>query len=120
MRIFDSGNEKNRIAASPTQETGLLGNIIDAIKTVWDPEIPVNLYDLGLIYRIDLDDAPTVRITMTLTNVNCPVADELPRQVQAAAQSVDGVDDCKVSLVWDPPWTRDKMSEEALFALGLI
>lgn len=120
IRIFDSGRKK-LVPPSPTAETGLRGRIIDAIKAVYDPEIPVNLYDLGLIYRIELDEAAgAAEIDMTLTSPNCPVADSLPNAVQAATLGVEGMKACKVKLVWEPKWDRSKMSDEALLALGLI
>jgi FeS assembly SUF system protein len=120
MRIFDSAKKKE-IPASPTVETGMLGKIIDAIKTVYDPEIPVNLYDLGLIYLIDYKpESGIVMIDMTLTSPNCPVADSLPNAVREVVRGVEGVAHCAVKLVWEPKWSRDKMSDEALLALGLI
>jgi len=97
--------------------------IVDAIKTVFDPEIPVNIYDLGLIYGIDIidiNDEHNVRIRMTLTAPACPVAGILPGQVETAVRNVEGVHDVSVELVWDPPWSQDKMSEEAQLALGLL
>lgn len=120
LRIFDSAKKKE-IPASPTAETGMLGKIIDAIKTVYDPEIPVNLYDLGLIYLIDYKpESGIVMIDMTLTSPNCPVADSLPNAVREVVRGVEGVNHCAVKLVWEPKWSRDKMSDEALLALGLI
>lgn len=94
--------------------------IIDALKTVHDPEIPVNVYDLGLIYAIDIEQGNQVTITMTLTNPNCPVADELPRQVSEAVRQVDGVQEVKIELVFDPPWSKDNMSDAAMLELGLF
>ncbi len=94
--------------------------IIEALQTVADPEIPVNLYDLGLIYHIEIQGDGLVVITMTLTNPNCPVADELPQQVVAAVQAVPGVKEARVDLVFDPPWNADNMSEAAMLELGLL
>ena len=94
--------------------------IINNLKEVYDPEIPVNVYDLGLIYRIDLVGDRDVAIDMTLTAPGCPVAGILPGQVQAAVETVDAVDRCSVQLVWNPPWTKEKMSEEARRELGMF
>lgn len=95
-------------------------HIIDAIKTVFDPEIPVNVYDLGLIYRIDIDENAMVNIDMTLTSPGCPVAQSLPLDVSDAARSVEGVNDVHVELVWDPPWSMERMSEAAKLQLGMF
>jgi len=94
--------------------------IIDAMKTVKDPEIPVNIYDLGLVYEIRLINGNKVDVKMTLTSPACPVAQSLPAQVEDAILAVDGIDDAKVTVVWDPPWTKEKMTEEARLALNLI
>lgn len=91
---------------------------IDALKTVHDPEIPINIYDLGLIYDLDVNDAGQVRVRMTLTSPACPVAEALPGQVEAALRSVEGVTSATVELVWDPPWSRERMSEAARLQLG--
>ncbi len=94
--------------------------VVDALKSVQDPEIPVNVYDLGLIYDILVEDAGVVHITMTLTNPNCPVADKMPAEVANAVKAVDGVSDAKVKLVFEPQWTKDRMSEAAMLELGLF
>ncbi len=94
-------------------------DIIDALKSVHDPEIPVNIYDLGLIYRLHVADDGNVSIDMTLTAPACPVAGQLPQQVADAVAAVDGVGEVDVRLVWDPPWTQDRMSETAQLMLGL-
>ncbi len=94
--------------------------IIAALRTVRDPEIPVNIYDLGLVYTIDAVGDAGIRIQMTLTAPGCPVAGILPRQVEQAVEGVEGIDDCRVDLVWDPPWTQDRMSEAAKLELGLL
>jgi FeS assembly SUF system protein len=107
-------------AAQNPSDSDLLEEIVAALRTVHDPEIPVNIYDLGLIYRIDRVDDRSVAIEMTLTAPGCPVAGILPGQVQAAVESVAAVDQCSVSLVWDPPWTKEKMSEEARLELGMM
>ncbi len=95
-------------------------DVIAAISTVYDPEIPVNIYELGLIYEIDIDAAGRVVIEMTLTAPACPVADILPEEVAEKARAVPGVTDAKVELVWDPPWTPDRMSEAARLELGMF
>jgi len=92
--------------------------IILMMRTVYDPEIPVNIYDLGLIYNVDVSDNGHVDIQMTLTAPNCPAAEELPAEVQKKAQSVDGVVDVDLDLVWEPPWTKDMMSDVARLELG--
>ena len=97
--------------------------IVEALQTVYDPELPVNLYDLGLIYKLGLtagDAGQTVAIDMTLTAPNCPVAEEIPRQVQEAVAKVNGVARVNVELVWKPKWDKSRMSEAALLELGLL
>ena len=93
--------------------------VINEIKKVYDPEIPVNIYELGLIYKIAIDDKNVVNVDMTLTTPNCPVADSLPKQVKEYILNVDGVSDVKLNLVWDPPWDKSKMSEAAKLELNL-
>ena len=95
-------------------------DIVEALRTVYDPEIPVNIYDLGLIYGFDVDENYFVDVTMTLTAPGCPVAETFPGIVENAVKSVVGVSDAKVELVFDPPWTMDNMSEEAKLELGMI
>ncbi len=97
-----------------------LDAIIAAIRTVFDPEIPTNVYDLGLIYGIDAVGDSDIAIQMTLTAPGCPVAGTLPGNVARAVETVDGVDHCDVTLVWDPPWTKERMSDEAQLQLGLL
>ena len=94
--------------------------IIEMLKTVYDPEIPVNIYDLGLIYAIHIDTLANVHVEMTLTAPGCPVAQTFPEIVENAVKSVVGVNDAKVGLVWEPPWTQDRMSEAAKLQLGLL
>lgn len=94
--------------------------IIAALRGVHDPEIPVNIYDLGLIYRIDISDEGDIAVDMTLTAPACPVAGMMPIMVKDAIAAVEGVGCVEVELVWDPPWTMDRMSEEARLELGLI
>ena len=93
--------------------------IILEIKKIYDPEIPVNIYELGLIYNIDIDEKNKVNIDMTLTSPNCPVAESLPNSVKDSVLKVDGVSDVDLNLVWDPPWDKDKMSEAAKLELNL-
>ena len=93
--------------------------IIKEIKKIYDPEIPVNIYELGLIYKIEIIDKKKVNIDMTLTTPNCPVADSLPKMVKNNILKIDGIKDVELKLVWDPPWTKDKMSEAAKLELNL-
>jgi FeS assembly SUF system protein len=93
--------------------------VILEIKKIYDPEIPVNIYELGLIYNIDIDEKNKVNIDMTLTSPNCPVAESLPNSVKDSVLKVDGVSDVDLNLVWDPPWNKDKMSEAAKLELNL-
>ena len=93
--------------------------IVSEIKKIYDPEIPVNIYELGLIYKIEIEEAKKVNIDMTLTSPNCPVAESLPRMVKDNILKLEGVDDVDLNLVWDPPWTKDKMSEAAKLELNL-
>lgn len=98
----------------------MTAGIIEALKTVYDPEIPVDVYELGLVYRVDIDEERNVEIDMTLTAPGCPVAGEMPMWVENAVGSVEGVQSVKVNMVFDPPWTMDRMSEDAKFALNLF
>jgi FeS assembly SUF system protein len=97
----------------------LKDQIIAALKKVYDPEMPVNIYELGLIYGIDVDPAGNVAMRMTLTAPNCPVAGSLPAEAERAVRSVPGVADVKLELTFDPPWSKDRMSEAAKLALGI-
>jgi len=98
----------------------LRDRVIAALKTVYDPEIPINLYDLGLIYGISINDTGRVDIRMTLTSPACPVAGSLPGKVEQVVRSVDGVSAADVELVWNPPWTQERMSEAAQLELGIL
>jgi FeS assembly SUF system protein len=98
----------------------LKDRVIEALKTCYDPEIPVNIYDLGLIYDLDIDGAANVSIRMTLTAPACPVAGTLPGEVERKVKAVEGVASARVELVWDPPWERDRLSPAALIQLGMI
>jgi FeS assembly SUF system protein len=93
--------------------------IIEEIKKIYDPEIPVNIYELGLIYKIKVDETNKVSIDMTLTSPNCPVAESLPKEVKNNIMKINGVSDVNLNLVWEPPWDKDKMSEAAKFELNL-
>ncbi|MGA0343059.1 MAG: iron-sulfur cluster assembly protein [Arenicellales bacterium] len=106
----------NSLAADAT----LLKRVIDGVREVYDPEIPLNIYDLGLIYRINIDERSHVEIDMTLTSPMCPVAGSLPGEVEMAARGVDGVSDVVVELVWEPTWGPEVMSEAARLELGIF
>jgi len=97
----------------------LKNKIVAEIKKIYDPEIPVNIYELGLIYKIDIKQENKVDIEMTLTSPNCPVAESLPKMVKDNILKIDGINDVDLKLVWDPPWTKDKMSEAAKLELNL-
>jgi FeS assembly SUF system protein len=112
----DAEAEKKRRA-----EVDALGEkVIDALRTVYDPEIPVNIFELGLIYRVDIEDDNSVKIDMTLTSPHCPVAEILPDEVRQKVFAVDGVTDAEVAVVWEPPWHPGMMSEEAQLELGML
>ncbi|APH74561.1 SUF system Fe-S cluster assembly protein [Aquibium oceanicum] len=102
----------------PDELARLTDDIVSALKTVYDPEIPSDIYELGLIYKIDIEDDRSVKIDMTLTAPGCPVAGEMPGWVENAVGAVEGVSGVDVSMVFDPPWTPDRMSEEAQVAVG--
>jgi len=93
--------------------------VIEVVKKIYDPEIPVNIYELGLIYKIDVDEKNKVNVDMTLTSPNCPVAESLPNEVKENIKIVEGVSDVNLNLVWEPPWDKDKMSEAAKLELNL-
>ncbi len=104
----------------PADEIARLSDdIVGALKTVFDPEIPVDIYELGLVYRVDIGDDRGVAIDMTLTTPNCPSAQELPTMVENAVGSVAGVGEVKVNIVWDPPWDQSRMSDEARVSLNM-
>jgi FeS assembly SUF system protein len=108
-------------AVSPGDVGGALyERVIDALREIYDPEIPVNIYDLGLIYGVDVSDEGDVAITMTLTTPHCPVAESMPGEVEMRVLSVPGVRDAEVNLVWDPPWGPNLMSDEARLELGML
>jgi FeS assembly SUF system protein len=107
------------VAIPPEELERLTDDIVVALKTVFDPEIPVDIYELGLIYKIDIDDSKFVRVDMTLTAPGCPVAGEMPMWVENAVTSVQGVSGSKATLVFDPPWDQSRMSDEARVALDM-
>ncbi|UCA44454.1 SUF system Fe-S cluster assembly protein [Pseudochrobactrum sp. XF203] len=118
----DEENSASKVfSASAIPEEELLrltDDIIGALKTVYDPEIPADIYELGLIYKVDIEDDRTVKIDMTLTAPGCPVAGEMPGWVENAIGAVEGVSHVEVTMTFDPPWTPDRMSEEAQVAVG--
>ena len=108
-------------ADDPTAPGGALyESVLEALREIYDPEIPVNIYDLGLIYGVDVGDDADVMVTMTLTTPHCPVAESMPGEVELRVSTVPGVRDAEVELVWDPPWDPSKMSDEARLELGML
>jgi FeS assembly SUF system protein len=105
---------------SPIDKQILELKVIDALQTCFDPEIPVNIYDLGLVYGIEISDASEVRVQMTLTAPNCPVAASLPSEVESKLNAIEGVTCAQVDLIWDPPWNPERMSDGAKLQLGMI
>ncbi|MDL1871232.1 SUF system Fe-S cluster assembly protein [Deltaproteobacteria bacterium PRO3] len=106
-------------STTPIDKTVLEQKVLDVLATCYDPEIPVNIYELGLIYKIDIDDNKNVGIQMTLTSPMCPVAGSLPGEVQSKIQAIEGIGEVKVDLVWEPPWGPDRMSEAAKLQLNV-
>ena len=121
-RDYLDGFLSQQPAAQVAGEPGgdLYEGIIDALKEIYDPEIPVNIYDLGLIYGVDVTDDGHAVVTMTLTTPHCPVAESMPAEVELRVGAVPGVGDVEVNLVWDPPWDPQKMSDEAKLELGML
>lgn len=105
---------------SPESKEALEADIVAALQEIYDPEIPVNIYELGLIYGVDIDDDWRVRVTMTLTTPHCPVAESMPGEVELKVNTVPGVNGCDVALVWEPAWDMSKMTDEARLELGLL
>ena len=99
--------------------TDIKNKVIEEIKKIYDPEIPLNIYELGLIYKVEVDDKNKVNVDMTLTSPNCPVAESLPKEVKENIMKVEGVSEVILNLVWEPPWDKDKMSEAAKLELNL-
>jgi FeS assembly SUF system protein len=114
-----TANMETHSALSPEETERLSTEIVAALKTVFDPEIPADIYELGLIYKVDISDERAVDVTMTLTTPNCPAAGELPTQVENAVASVPGVGVVNVNLVWEPAWSPDRMSDEARLVLNM-
>lgn len=112
--------ETGRTEPGAPLDDALNERVIEALKTVYDPEIPVNIYDLGLIYDLNISPEGVVDLEMTLTAPGCPVAENFPSWVEDAVRSVEGVSDAHVELVWDPPWNPERMSEEAKLELGFM
>ncbi len=121
-RDYLEGFLAQKPADVPEGEPGgaLYDGVIAALKEIYDPEIPVNIYELGLIYGVDVDDDGDVTVTMTLTTPHCPVAESMPGEVELRVGAVPGVRDAEVNLVWDPPWDPAKMSDEARLELGML
>ena len=109
-----------RVSLNPIERSLLEGEVIESIRTVYDPEIPVNVYDLGLIYAVDVDEHAQVEIKMTLTSPACPVAETLPGEVETAASYTKGVKNVNLELVWDPPFSVDRIPEHIRLELGLF
>lgn len=116
----DAPRANGQEAAEAAADTTLENQVVEALRQIFDPEIPVNIYDLGLIYAIDVDGDANVAVTMTLTTPHCPVAESMPGEVEMKVRDVAGVNDAEVNLVWDPPWDVEKMSDEARLELGLL
>ena len=110
--------EKEETNAGPGSD--LQAEVVNALKSIYDPEIPVDIYELGLIYDVDISEEGDATITMTLTTPHCPVAESLPQEVELRTMSVPGIRDAVVNLVWDPPWDPSKMSDEARLELGML
>jgi len=121
-RDYLEGFLAQKPADVPAGEPGgaLYDGVIAALKEIYDPEIPVNIYELGLIYGVDVSDEADVTVTMTLTTPHCPVAESMPGEVELRVGAVPGVRDAEVNLVWDPPWDPAKMSDEARLELGML
>ena len=116
--ITDTDN--NQRVLTPAEKSVIEAQLVEAIRSCYDPEIPVNVYDLGLIYGISMDDYGNVTVKMTLTTPYCPVAQSLPAEVKARVESVGDVKSAKIEIVWDPPWNPSKMSESARLELGFF
>ncbi|MCW1382144.1 SUF system Fe-S cluster assembly protein [Novosphingobium sp. KCTC 2891] len=112
--------EKPQEAGAGEPGGAIYDGVIASLREIFDPEIPVNIYDLGLIYGVDVDEEAHVTVTMTLTTPHCPVAESMPGEVELRVAAVPGVRDAEVNLVWDPPWDPQKMSDEAKLELGML
>ena len=120
LRLCQGGNMDGNSQNSEQGALNLEEKVVDVLRTVYDPEIPVNIYELGLVYGIDVDPTGVVVIRMTLTSPGCPVAGSLPPEVEAKVKAIPGVASCRVDLVWDPPWNPNQMSEVAKLQLGFF
>lgn len=118
--MIDFAKFNEHLQEQPTAPKELQARVIGMLRTIYDPEIPVNIYDLGLIYGLDVNEAGEVHVRMTLTAPNCPVAQDFPDMVQNKLWLVDGVSEVTVELVWEPPWGRENMSEAARLQLGML
>jgi FeS assembly SUF system protein len=118
--VESAGPESARIVEAPDSMREVGEKIVEQLKTVFDPEIPVDIYELGLVYKVQLDAEGAATIRMTLTSPMCPAAEELPPEVESKARSVEGVTAVTLDLVWDPPWTPAMMSEAAKLELGML
>ncbi len=116
--MTDPDQETEQPQANDTRS--LEERVVDALKTVYDPEIPVNIYELGLIYELEVSPEGQARVVMTLTSPNCPVAESLPVEVQQKIKAVEGITETKFELTWEPPWGPDKMTEAARLQLGMV
>lgn len=108
------------MALTDEQIMDISDNMVDVFKSIYDPEIPVDIYELGLIYDAVIDEQGKVKVLMTLTTPNCPVAESMPKEVEDRVREMEGVTDVEVELTFEPPWDRDMMSEEAKFDLGFL
>jgi FeS assembly SUF system protein len=118
--MSDAASQAETSALSPEELDAFTSKLVAALKTVYDPEIPVDIYELGLIYKVDVSDKKDVAVDMTLTAPNCPVAGEMPGNVKAALEQVEGIGEVTVNMTFDPPWTPDRMSEEAKLELNMF
>ena len=117
---MDAEEVEQQTNETPSDPDSIRGRIIEALHTVFDPEIPVDIYELGLIYEVKVDESGATAIRMTLTTPMCPAAEELPPEVESKARGVPGVTSVQLDLVWDPPWNPDMMSEAAKLDLGMV
>ncbi len=115
---FLAGEKEPDVASGPGSD--LQADVVNALKSIYDPEIPVDIYELGLIYDVAVDEDGDAVVTMTLTTPHCPVAESMPQEVELRVLSVPGIRDAEVKLVWDPPWDPSKMSDEARLELGML
>ena len=116
----DAAESQTPTPMSPIELDDFTAKLVTALKTVYDPEIPVDIYELGLIYKVDVSDSKDIAVDMTLTAPNCPVAGEMPGMVKAALEKVEGAGEVTVNMTFDPPWTPERMSEEAKLELNMF